>query len=452
MTTQGGDSTNGAAAPAAVVNTDGSADFGSSMTDLLPPELVAAVNKNKEVKATDKAPEKEAAPHQEKASEDIVKDITTNEPSEEDVDISDIDGLIAGKTSVKASEDTPEVPDWHETEEYKNLIKKVGFVNGIKNDDFDKVIKAVVDKKIIESETYKNGLEEKITKAKQTEENLKSEIDRLKNIEKDAFFDNLEETKTKYAEPMSAAAREMIKILDINGVKTDINKLLLAKNLTEFTNLLKNENLDDTDTTQVKNLWRTYQESHRDYIAAKNDARNNLKQHMSSNIPEETVKKIMGSTIAEAMKRDPRFEYIKNGIAQDEYPKEVTQVLSRAQQNFANIVQALSNPIDSARNSAWLQRLSEYTLDASHNAAEAAKVPEIIKQKMELEVNLKKLAAAHIKLMNSAKGINGANGISRGVSANGSSSDEQASKEQKAAELKKIIDGTGDISDFLGFK
>lgn len=456
MTIQGGNSanagTNGITAPADTSNSDVS----SSMTDLLPPEIVAAVNKNKSTevaKEPAKEPEKVQA-KQDKAPEDAAKDITVNsdEPPADDIDISDIDSIIAGKQPAKA-DDAPEVPDWHETDEYKNLLKKVGFVNGVKNEDFDKVIKAVVDKKIVESETYKNGLEEKITKAKQTEENLKSEIERLKNIEKDAFFDSLEDTRTKYGDPMSAAARDLAKILEINDVKADINKVLLAKNLTEFTNLIKDSNMDEQDLTQARTLWRSYNESLRDYNAAKADARTNLKKHMSSNIPEETVKKIMGNTVAEAMKKDPRFEYIKNGISQDEYPKEVTEVLSRAQNNFANIAGALSNPIDSSRNGAWLNSLAAYTLDASHNAHEASKVPTLLQEKAKLESDLKKLAVAHTKLMNSAKGINGANGISRGATSNGAnSSDDAQTKEQKAAELKKIIDGTGDVSKFMGFE
>lgn len=427
-------------------------DISNSMTDLLPPELVAAVNKNKTTEVVTEKVEAKAAPAAvDVKPEEVVKSVDVKD-NVDDVNIDNIDELIEGKVTAKATEDTEEVPDWHETDDYKNLVKKVGFVNGIKNEDFDKVIKSVVDKKIIESETYKNGLEEKLTKAKQTEDSLKEEIERLKSIEKDAFFDNLPETTEKYAKPMNDAATQMKQLLDINGVNVDINKILLSKNLTEFNNLLKNENLDDEDSTKIKNLWRNYRDSFVQYDAAKIDARNNLKKHMSSDIPIDTVKKIMGNTIAEAMKKDPRFEYIKNGISQDEYPEEVTKVISRANQNFANITQALSNPHDSSRNGAWLNSLAAFTLDASHNANEAAKVPEITKQ-LESKVNdLKKLAVAYTKLMQSAKGINGANGIARINGNSNGTSDDGASKEKKVAELQKIIDGTGEIDKFLGFK
>lgn len=427
-------------------------DISNSMTDLLPPELVAAVNKNKTTEVVTEKVEAKAAPAAvDVKPEEVVKSVDVKD-NVDDVNIDNIDELIEGKVTAKATEDTEEVPDWHETDDYKNLVKKVGFVNGVKNEDFDKVIKSVVDKKIIESETYKNGLEEKLTKAKQTEDSLKEEIERLKSIEKDAFFDNLPETTEKYAKPMNDAATQMKQLLDINGVNVDINKILLSKNLTEFNNLLKNENLDDEDSTKIKNLWRNYRDSFVQYDAAKIDARNNLKKHMSSDIPIDTVKKIMGNTIAEAMKKDPRFEYIKNGISQDEYPEEVTKVISRANQNFANITQALSNPHDSSRNGAWLNSLAAFTLDASHNANEAAKVPEITKQ-LESKVNdLKKLAVAYTKLMQSAKGINGANGIARINGNSNGTSDDGASKEKKVAELQKIIDGTGEIDKFLGFK
>ena len=453
MTIQNGDS--GAVQNTDTSTTDDGTSFGSSMTDLLPPELVAAVNKGKE--DTKAAAAKEASippPAKETSATDIVKDITQSTDTGDDlknVSTDNIDDLIAGKVTAKA-DDAPETPDWHETPEYKDLIKKVGFVNGIKNEDFDKAIKAVLDKKVIETSTYTNGLEEKITKAKQTEEGLKEEVSRLKNIEKDAFFDNLEETKEKFATPMNNAATQLKQVLDINGSTVSLNKVLLAKNITEFNNLLKDQGLDEKDLDSARSLWRSYNDLHRDYKASKEDARSSLKNHMSSNIPEETVKKIMGNTIADAMKKDPRFDYIKNGISQDEYPEEVTKVLGRAHQNFANITQALSNPHDSARNSTWLGQLAAFTLDAAHNANEAAKLPDVISKLAAKEEDMKKLVVAFTKLRDSNKGINGSNGIARMNGSSNGTADDKTSRDQKAADLKKIIDGTGDVEKFMGFK
>lgn len=440
----------------------------SSIDDLIPEELRQAVEKLEKPKSETKtkvdddeedlelpeyknAPSKESDEDEEEEDQDEEED--DNEESyeesegDDDEDLSleseSIDKLLSGELDAvskkkKKSADVEQDEDifWHDDEDYTEIVNKLNY-SDVDQKELDKLIKKVADKKTLDTSKYVQGLTSELSQLKKSRELLDSEIKRLKEVERAAHFDNSPEVQEKYGKPISDSILAIKDVLDLEGIDVSIREVIDAKDRTSLNRLLEDYAIDDASKTKLQNHWKNYRELQMQYEVDKSEAKNNLKKHLSTNIPEETATKILRNGLANLLKTSEEMKYIQDGIDEGlDKNKEVNDVLALAKQNFFQLVSVLSTPSEYVHNHSWLEGLAKYVVDASHSRNLATKYHSEVKEKQRLEKDLAKVVKAYKKLAGSAKGITGdKNGV--GYFKGGS---RKADKESSAEILEEFND------------
>lgn len=450
-------------------NNDQLGDFMSSnIDDLIPEELRLAVEGNKKDSAEkdDKSvlppedDEEEDSDLAEDEGEDILED---DEASDDDADLSldpdSIDKLLAGeldavtkksKLKSKSGEDSDDKPTWHEDEEYAELLEKVNYT-GVSQKELDKIIQKAADTKVLENGAYTTGLQAEVNKLKNTTETMTLELQRLKEIERLAHFDNSEEVTERYAQPMTSAIENIKEILDLEGIDVSAADIIHAKDRGTLNKLLEDYSLDDDSKLKLHNNWKDYRTLQLQYKTDKEEAKQDLRKHLSTSVPAEIQKKILRNSLTEFMKSDESVAYIKDavnkGLAENPNP-EVSGVINLASTNFQNLIGALASPSEFIHNDKWLGGLAKYMLDASHNKNIALKYKTLLQEKEANDKNFVKIVKAYRKLASSAKGITGKPGGIAFANSNG-----KGSKKDEAsvlAEFQGLLDGDIKIDSLMG--
>lgn len=450
-------------------NKDQLGDFMSSnIDDLIPEELRLAVEGNqKDVKEKEEKsvlpPEEDDEEEDSDLAEDEGEDILeADEESDDDSDLSldpeSIDKLLAGeldavtkksKLKSKSGEEGEDKPTWHEDEDYAELLEKVNYT-GVSQKELDKIIQKAADTKVLENGAYTTGLQAEVNRLKNTTETMTLELQRLKEIERLAHFDNSEEVTERYAQPMTSAIENIKEILDLEGIDVSAADIIHAKDRGTLNKLLEDYALDDDSKLKLHNNWKDYRTLQLQYKTDKEEAKLDLRKHLSTSIPPEIQKKILRNSLTDFMKSDESVAYIKDavnkGLVENPNP-EVAGVINLASTNFQNLVGALASPSEFIHNDKWLGGLAKYMLDASHNKNIAMKYKTLLQEKEANDKNFVKIVKAYRKLAGSAKGITGKPGGIAFANSNG-----KASKKDEAAilaEFQGLLDGDIKIDSLM---
>lgn len=444
--------------PSFVDHAASKADFES----LIPLELREAVAKAEaeaeEVKSDEEETEVEAEPVK-KASEVLLEDTpVAPEPeveiSDEELDLSaaNIEKLLQ-EDDVEAVKVKPvdETPFWHEDEDYKGFLEKYNYAQ-IDNSALDNVIKAASEKAAVENKKYVESLQQQIEQHRSKAQAVAEENQRLKNIERSAYFDNLPETIETYSKPMNKAVGEITRILKTEGINVSPSAILTAGDRTAVTKLLENVQIPDEMNTQLVNHWRNYKELEFNYVNDKNAALENMKASINTAINSNTRDNILQTSLTRLLQENPKFKYIDEAISQEALDPNspVASIISNAKGNFQTILDAIANPTEFSRNTEWLHGLSSYFLKAAHNQhveQEYGKLQDQIKEK---DVSLNKLLKAYLKLRDSAKGITNAKGAVHKVGARGRGKSSKKQEEEALRQMEGLLSGNVKVEEILG--
>lgn len=423
------------------------------LDDLIPEELRAAVQKVESGKS--QIPNKPLKAPVRETNEDIQDDIPPlhMEGDDEDINIDDLDDesltkFLDGDTSVlkkaKKEEDV-DTPIWHDYEGYQELVKKASYA-GVTQDELDKIIEQSSDKKIIDNSKYLKDLETKNEEYARKLESQQKEYERLKNIERQAKFDSLPETKEKYGIPMTKDIQEMKKILDMEGAQVPLTNILNAKDKAEFTNMVKDVNFDDEDLLRLTNHWRSYRETLFRYNSAKESAQKNLGEHLKTSLNKEDVDNVLRNGLVDVLKSDEKYAYIKEAINEGlDKHEDVSRVIAVGKANFENLVKAMENPSDFIHNSEWLTGLAKFAFDTAHNKHIEEKYKSLQSTLSDRNQKLEKVLKAYKKLKQSGSGISG---LKSGLGLAAKKAEKDSTKDD-AEEFKALLTGDLDISEVL---
>lgn len=434
-----------------------------SLDDIIPPELIEAVQKGSEdtedqdeEDTTEVAKpasgtevfEDELQPKETASSEEPV---VIGEDEELDLSATNIDKLISeGDVEAirKKTEGDTDTPFWHDEEEYKSFLEEYHYVD-LDITKLDTIIKSAAEKASVENKKYTDGLQQQIEDYKGKVQAAEAEKERLKTIERAAYFDNLPETVDKYSKPMNTAVSEITRILQTEGVNVTNTRLLAAKDRTELTKLLENSDIPDEINTQLVNHWRNYKQLQFEYLTDKKSSMENMANSLNTTITPEVSDNVLKTSLVKLLRADTKYGYIDEAIKDGLDPNsDVAEVISKAKGNFLGILDAVANPTEYSRNTDWLENLSTFFLRAAHNENIEPKYNSLRSELQEKEASLKKVVNAYLELRNSARGISGATGGAYKVTPRTKAT---AAKEDKAVieELEGILSGDIKMDDIL---
>lgn len=373
----------------------------------------------------------------------------TEGDDDEDLDLSpeNIDNLIKDPNNIVKKPQEDEKPSWHEDNTYKQLLTKLKFSN-ITPTQIDKIIVDAIDKKVLKDADERNTLSTELEQLKTKDQLQSAEIDRLKNIERTAFFDTMPETQKTYREPLGQLQQSMKAVLDMEGANVSVQQIVSAKNKAEFTELTKDIDFDDATLTKLTNYWRSYKELEFKYVEDRKSAQQNLRKHLSFNISDENANNLFKSSLIEFSRSDERYAYVRKAIQEGLVGHEhVSKILGIAKANFLNIIRAVSNPVDYSKNVTWLDGVAKFALDAAHSAHVEDNYGEVVKQNEALTTNLKKVIKAYKQLYGSAKGITGKKGTIVNNAQHRNGNDESSKKDKE--DFEKLLSNRLDVSEIL---
>lgn len=348
--------------------------------------------------------EQEVTPVQEEPIED---------DKDEDIDLSDesINKFLEGDidaVSKKASKkdlDEEESFPWYENEHYKKLLQKASYA-GVSQKELDQIIQDASDTKVINNSKYIQGLESKTNEYTAKLDRQEKEIQRLRQIEKGHMFDSLPETQEKFTKPIQADISNMRKILDMEGVPSYLPKLLNAANKAEFTEILRDSELADSDLTRLTNYWRSYRENVFNYNNAKQEALKTGQGLLKHNIDDSQAETLLKNNIIDFLKSDKKYKYIEEGIQKGvQNNQEVSDFLATARNNFVALTKALANPTDFVHDDKQMNALARYVLESAHNMNIEKKYYDAQERLKNSEEKLLKVVKAYKKLAKSGNGI-----------------------------------------------
>lgn len=436
---------------------------GATIEDLVPDYLKQAAADEDKVQPKGKAKEKAVVEDDEEDEEGFNalededdepddEEDAGNEEDEEELDLSTeaVNKLITeGDTQavVKKPAGAPnaQIPSWKEIPEYKEISKKAK-VAGVKAEDLDNLIQKVSDTSKIESSTYLQNLTKERDDLKNSISARDAELIRLKEVEREAFFDTAQETQEKYTKPMHAAFDAVQKIFNTEGINVPVTKILAAKNRTEFNEALSDVTLEPEDMTRVINYWKQHRDLQEGYSRDRMESRTRLAKQMNLEISPERVKSVLRASLQDLIKQDD-FSYIRDAIANDlkNHP-DVSGVLAGANKDMQNLVLAISNPVDHIHSGTFLTNLAKYAIDNADAKFHRAKYKIASQELVEKNILLEKLVREYRKLKGAAKGIAGNKNNGKPVSGRTrSSSDDKVTQEQ----YEKFLNDKLGIDDIL---
>lgn len=302
-------------------------------------------------------------------------------------------------------------PFWMEDDNYQQLERYMSH-HGLPTEMLQKFAQDLADRGTIDNGKLVGGLE---TEKKELQEKIseyENEIIRLREVEREAIFETLPDTDEQFARPMQNAADNIKNILDIEGASVPLAKILMAKNKVELNDLLSNIDLDDRNLNAITNQWRMYQETKKNLDTARGQAKQNLKDKLSLNIPRDRATDIMRKSLIDMTTSDERFKYIQTGIREGfDKHEHVAKVIHTANKNFEALLGAVTDPHSVVRSPKQLKSLADYALRSAHNNYFANQVPELQEKLTRAEDRMRKMAEGYTALKNAAKGKTGNNGL-----------------------------------------
>ena len=420
-------------------------DTAESIEDLIPEEIRKALSEQEktegsptdipEPKTTEST--KQAQPAGEvSGEEDDEEEIGTDDS---DISQEELAAILGEKNEKEATEETG--PSWKAMERYKKVISKIGHT-GLRDADLDEMIQEVVDAQVIEVAERNRKLDELAQKAVKTNEKLTTEISRLRNIEKGAFFDALDSTQSEFIKPLDNIKVAVKDMLQFEGSDISPNQLLAAKDKAAFTDLIGDIGFAEADLQKLTNLWRSHRELNAKYLISKKEAAKDLSRHLSTTLEDNQLTKVMQNALADLITHDD-FSDIKMGIVEGiDKHKDVGEILTQAQTSFRNLGKALGNPTDAVNDPDFLQGLAQWIIRATRNEFKARESGGLAAKLAETQSQLKKLASAYKKISNSARGVEGK---PKGNSSyKGNSNGKGESTEELLKEFHRIIN-TGEF-------
>lgn len=358
----------------------------------------------------------------------------------------DIDAII--KKPTKVPEDTDDLPFWHEDDDYKALTQHL-YAYGLEANDVDKVLQKVIDKSTLDNRSLVDGLNEEINNLKSQYTNTKSEIERLRELERVVRFEESEETKKNYLQPIYSARDEVDAILEREGIKVSAAELFQAKDVTGMTKLLGEHDLEGKDLNTIRNHFRNYKDLVIKYNTDREAAKQSLKKVLKTNISDDTVKKVYTNQVNKLLTDNEALAYIREGLKdRNKIPNDVVNVLVNSEANFKNFVEALNSPQEHVFSPEFLNDLAAYVFNAAHNERMAKAYTPIAEENNKLKEALVKVSGEYKKLVKSAKGIQGSRG---GVGTTPTRSGKKAkSMEEIAKEHREEIQSGDFLDKILG--
>lgn len=444
-------------APAPVTPTE-SIDslIGFNIDDLIPENLRQAVSEHQ--KETPEAEDPEEQEEETSPLPTLEASEDNRELTEEDADFSpealdkllsdgDVDAII--KKAPKVPEETDDLPFWHEDDDYKALSQHL-HAYGLEAGDIDKVLRKVVDKSTLDNKTLVDGLNDEISNLKSQYSNTKTEIERLRELERVVRFEESEETKKNYLQPIFSARDEVDAILQREGIKISASDLFQAKDVTGMTKLLGENDLEAKDLNTIRNHFRNYKDLVLKYNADRDAAKQSLKKVLKTNISDDTVKKVFTNQINKMLTENEALGYVRDGLKdRTKIPPDVVNVLVNSEANFKNFVEALNSPQEHVFSPEFLNDLAAYVFNAAHNERMAKVYPTIADENSKLKKALVKVSDQYKKLAKGAKGIQGGRG-GGAVEFSSRASVKGKTPEQVAKEFKEQIESGDFLDEILG--
>ena len=440
--------------PAGSVSTPGQ----FSVDDHIPAELKEAYNQIVGEEGTLEDSEEEVVKIQEPEAVDIPggeddeEDAPPTKIDPEEIDLSSPDAVrkfIEGETEdIVTEQDEPSEADkafWQEEEDYKKFsegLAQLGYDEG----SLDTFIRKVADKHILDNGKIAQEQQKQIDAKDSRLEILEAENERLLAVERAANFDSSSDTQEKYTGPMQKEAQELSQLLERESLNATLAQVLLAKDITEVTNLMGDKELEPGVRAKLHNHWRNYKELQTGYQAARESAKKDLQEATKVTIADDTVKNVFRNSLSYVIDGE-KFDYLKRAIREgiEKHPQEAT-IIASGRDNFNNFVKALGP--QALRDPSYLEHLASFFIDAAHNKA---RQEDYYSQQKELEQTsgLLKMSIAELKkLRTSAKGITGAKAGGVFNQSQSSNSQEQ-SEEEIVKEFEQLLSGEKKIGDII---
>ena len=373
------------------------------LDSLIPKNLREATEKLEAAELPPETPVVRQTPAQAAAPNDPI----TPPPADEPDLLSEAD-KIAQKINPTPTDDTQAEdqapPFWTENESYKELMNHLNY-SGVPKSLLTKFAEEISSHQTVDTTKLVGGLEQERADLRADVENLQSEVLRLREIEREAVFDNHPETEDKYSKPMINSATAIRSILDLEGSKVPLADILNAPNKTELLRVIRDMDLSDSDVQTLTSQWRTYKETQKDYEVARKQAKASLRERLELKVAPERVTAIARKVLIDKMTGDEKFRYIRTGIDEGlDKHENVAKVLGNMQHNFQQMVQALQDPHSVINNPKEMNKIASLMLDNAHNGYLASQYPTLQKNYDQLTEDVKVLATAYQELKRSAGG------------------------------------------------
>ena len=427
-------------------------DADSEIDDLIPDDLKAAYAKiaAEETPKEDPKKEEKVKAAEDDSTEPEEKPKATEDISDELISSDSISKLLSGEDEEKKTDEGEKKEEfpWSENQIYKDLLSALSNA-GLKKQQVDSFLQEVVDKHIVDKSKIVNGLESKLEEKDAQEKLLTAELARLREIEKGVKFDSLEDVKTKYHAPRAEIASNIRRLLDLESIDIPASKLLAAKNMAEFTDLIKDVQFDDDSVlTNLKNYWRAHKTLDHDYEKERKEAAENVTKNLNATLTKDSLNSVFKTALSDMMKSSEKYKYINEAIQKGlDKDEKVAGVIRGAKKNVESIFKALSDPGTYANDRGWLKSLTSFIIDASHKSHIEDQYTELSTKYADQTKDLKRLYAAYKELRESARGIQGSKGMA-GSKSNGHKST-SVEPDKDAEKLVKFINNKLDIDDLI---
>lgn len=420
-------------------------DPNSGIDDLIPDFLKDAVKKTEEATQVQQSQTTQQTQQPQTTQQPQEGDEGGKEGEENEDDITNLLDEVLGKPEGEGDEGKEpeeEKPFWYEDEDYKKLVEADMLPASYNQESLDSLIQKLVDKKVTEYNEKVTGLETQVADLNKQKDLSDKSISRYKNIEKSAFFDNLPEVQEKFVKPIQENVQNLQQIFEREGVSTTLAKALQAKSINDLDKLLEENDLPKEVYQQITSNWRSYKETFNLYNSEKTKAQGDLTKYLQTGIGDEIANELLNQSLDAMLKSDDKFGYINDVIIKgldknNPEHEEAVKVVQTAKSDFNNVIKALSDPIATSRDTAWLGKLADFFFRSAHNERIESKYYDLVKTNKDNETKVVRLATKLRELLDSSRGITGPTsvGMKTPIKSNGHIPQERDIKEEFEALL-----------------
>lgn len=410
-----------------------------NLDELIPAEFRSIIEEEEKLEsgASKDEPKPEPEPTSNSSIEPVVEDVP-----DVDIDKLDIDKLIKGEDideddqsdSVDDDEEDDESSQfWHQDDKFKTIAEKLR-TYGESTEELDALLQDVSDRKVLDTSKYTSDLKSRLEEIEKARDFEKAELERLKNIEKLAYFDSAKDTQEKYIVPLRGALDNIKKTLEFQGVGLDVEDLMKAKDRLSFNNILSGYDIDDDAKVTLYNNWKDYIELSSLYTEKRKEASLNLGNYLNTTISDDIKNSVMNTSLTEFVDSDEKLKYIREGLDKGiENNDEIKAIIANGRENFVNILDVLSDPSTHVHNREFLGKLAKFMWNNAHTNHVANKYYKLQQTYEKRDQDFKKLVKAYKDLAKSAGGIPS---ISGGSFPRGESKDSMESAYKEYEDLK----------------